>query len=265
MMPQADFFLESFVQKLLDNECKLNFLFIENYAFNIDYPWDILNANRKLNQHYCSNLRNNFFGKGSFVSSKAIVRGKLKMGINSSIGDNVILQGNVIVGDNTKITDGAIIGENTVIGDQCEIKEYCKIFPNSTVGNRSIIAHNAELEGIILENTYLYHYCEIFGILGQSVDVGAGTTFGTLRFDDNKVTHKIGTKYITPSKFDNAIYIGDFSRTGVNSSIMPGVKVGCRSVVSSNVCLLNDLQSQKILSLKQETVERDWGCDKYGY
>lgn len=71
-------------------------------------------------------------------------------------------------------------------------------------------------------------------------------------------------KRIVPSEFGNAIYMGDFTRTGVNTTIMPGVKVGTKSVISSNVCLTKDLSSNKILLLKQDLVEKEWGSHKYG-
>ena len=41
--------------------------------------------------------------------------------------------------------------------------------------------------------------------------------------------------------------IGQNSRTGINSSILPGVRVGPNSVVGPNVCLTRDLESNKMV------------------
>ncbi|UJF18498.1 hypothetical protein L0B53_15960 [Vibrio sp. SS-MA-C1-2] len=264
MMPSDEKFLEPILNEFVRENNDTDTLIANDPIFNLDYPWDILEANHQLNQFFCDDIATNSVGEGSEISSRAIIRGAVKMGRNSYIGDNVIIQGNVIIGDNSQVIDGAIIGSNVIIGDHCVVKEYCKIFDNTTIGNNAIIGHGAEVEGLVLNNTYLYHYCEIFGLLGQSVDIGAGTTFGSLRFDDVKVTHNIQGKRITPSVYSNAVYIGDFVRTGVNTTIMPGVKVGNKSVVSANLCLTQDLKDRKIALLKQEVVEKDWGEHKYG-
>lgn len=264
MMPSDEKYLES---ALVEWEKKVNvdYVFAEKPCFNIDYPWNILEANDYLNELRCQRVAKDEISRTAAISPTAILRGNVQIGANSLVGDGVIFQGNAIVGTNCKITDGAIIGENAVIGDNVIIKEYCKVSSGSTVGDGSIIGHCAELSGIIFENTYLYHNCEISGVLGRNVDIGAGTVFGTLRFDDAKVNHRINGKRITPQKYSELVYMGDFTRTGVNTVIMPGVKVGCRSVVGANVLLNEDLPNNKIIQVEQNVSIKPWGSERYGF
>lgn len=264
MMPQHEYYIEPVVAEFIKQDNEVEIMDCQYQSFNVDYPWHILQLNSFLNQQRCENIDQNTIGQGSTISDDSIVNGNIIMGKNSQIGDRVIINGNVIIGDNTKIIDGAMIDGNVVIGDNNVIKEYCKIFGNSTVGNNCVIGHGAELEGQIMNNTYLYHYCEVNGLLGRSVDIAAGVAFGSLRFDDNKTIHNINGKRIQPSNFANAVYIGDFVRTGVNATIMPGVKIGNNCVISANLCVDKDVPSNKLLQLKQEVIEKDWSPDKYG-
>ncbi|MNG35586.1 hypothetical protein D3C85_1065340 [compost metagenome] len=59
--------------------------------------------------------------------------------------------------------------------------------------------------------------------------------------------------------------MGDFTRTGVNTVIMPGVKVGCRSVVGSNVVLADDLPDERIIQVEQTLITKPWGSQRYGF
>lgn len=264
MMPSQEKYLESALVEWM-KQVDVNLIFCAEPSFNIDYPWNILEANYYFNRLRCQRLNHSQIAESAQVSPRAIVRGHIVVGQHSQIGDGVIFQGNAIVGDHCQITDGAIIGNDVVIGNGATIKEYCKLADGSTVGNHAIVGHCAELDGVIFDNTYLYHHCEIAGVLGRNVDIGAGTVFGTLRFDDAKPSHLINGKRITPQAYGNLVYVGDFSRTGVNTVIMPGIKIGCRSVVGPNVLLTEDLPDERIIQLEQQLTTKHWGSRRYGF
>jgi bifunctional UDP-N-acetylglucosamine pyrophosphorylase/glucosamine-1-phosphate N-acetyltransferase len=54
-------------------------------------------------------------------------------------------------------------------------------------------------------------------------------------------------------------------RTGVNVITQPGVKIGAYSCVGPGIVVYTDVPSRKLLLLKQEIVERDWGPERYGW
>ncbi len=67
------------------------------------------------------------------------------------------------------------------------------------------------------------------------------------------------------SQAANAVYLGDYTRTGVNTIIMPGVKVGPYSVIGAGVILNEDLPNNSLIYVKQELVRKSWGPEKYGW
>ncbi len=114
-------------------------------------------------------------------------------------------------------------------------------------------------------HVYCVHYGEYYGLIGENTDLGAGTTSGTLRFDDQLSAHYVRGRKEFPTNYANASYLGDYCRTGVSALLMPGVKVGAYSVVGSGVVLQRDVKDHTLIYVKQELVEESWGVDKYGW
>jgi len=186
------------------------------------------------------------------------------LGENAIIGERVVINGDVFLADNATVTNGAIIKGSSAIGRESKIRDYAQI-GGGVVGSHCIVGHGAEFSGVMFDGAYLYHYCEIYGVVGERVDIGAATVCGTLRFDDQNTTHRTKGHRESPATGANATYFGDFSRTGVNAITMPGVKIGAHSVVGAGVVLYDDLPSRKIVTVKQELQVKEWGPDRYGW
>ena len=260
---------ETYLEESLNQYLKENSLQIvksQYPCFDINKPWEILTANAYHNMKKCGEITENVLKENSSIDDTAILMGKVILGNNSRIGKQVVIHGNCIIGDNTVLDQGAIIGENVVIGNDCIIRNYCKIADNCTIGNSCIIDHTAELlGGMLLDKVYLYHYGEFYGICGEKTDIGGGSVCGTLRFDDGETVHQVKGRKETPEYYSNATFLGDYVRTGVNVIFQPGVKVGVNSVIGSGIVLQKDVESGKLIYLKQEIIEKDWGTDKYGW
>jgi len=235
-------------------------------VFDIDKPWHALDANAWLNMKRCGALTQNDLSEGAFIDPSARLDGFVKLGKNSRIGKNVWIRGNVIIGDDTTLDQGVVIGENVVIGDGCSILNHAKLGDNTSLGNRCMLDQGFEvLTGLIMDHVYLVHYGEYYGMIGENTDLGAGTTCGTLRFDDGLTVQNVKGHREMPAHFANASYLGDNSRTGVCAVLMPGVKVGTSSVVGSGVILYDDIADNTLVYLKQDLVKTSWGPNKYGW
>ena len=233
--------------------------------YDIDRPWDALEANAAMNAKKCGALTENILAEGASIDETAVLHGFVKLGKNSVIGKNVIIEGNVIIGDDTEVKNGAILSENVVIGDRNRIRNACFIEAYSTVGNDCIVSHAAELDGMILNRVYLYHYMEWCGVIGENTDLGAATVCGSLRFDDSITLQRVKGRRELHNGFGDAVFLGDYCRTGVNAILMPGVKVGTYSVVGAGVLLKKDVPDNTIIYNEQNLTEKHWGPEKYGW
>jgi bifunctional UDP-N-acetylglucosamine pyrophosphorylase/glucosamine-1-phosphate N-acetyltransferase len=226
----------------------------------------MLTANVYMVRKRTGQLTQHVFEEGSVVSDKACIKGYIHLGRNSYIGDNVLIKGSVIAGDNTIIDNGAIINGDAIIGDNTVIRNYCQVYDGVSIGDNCILDHGAEfIGGMIMDKVYLYHYCEMFGAIGSYTDIGAATVCGILRFDDGETQQLVKGRRETPAAFGNAVYLGDYCRTGVNAILMPGCKVGSYSVVGPGVILNRDLEENSFIEIKQELTVKTWNTDKYGW
>ncbi|NLO44907.1 MAG: NTP transferase domain-containing protein [Clostridiales bacterium] len=265
MMPPVEGFLEISVGDEMKRGTKIRALESSQRIFDIDKPWHILEANAEINSLRCSALKKNELAEGASIDETAAVSGFVKLGKNSVIGKNVIITGNIIVGDNSEIQNGAIVSGNVVIGDDSKVRNACFIEERSTVGNECIISHAAELDGMILDRVYLYHYMEWNGIIGENTDLGAATVCGSLRFDDSITLQNVKGRREFHTGWGDAVFLGDYCRTGVNAILMPGVKVGPYSVVGAGVILNKDVPDNTLIYTEQTLVEKKWGSEKYGW
>ena len=125
--------------------------------------------------------------------------------------------------------------------------------------------HCAESSGSIMDNVYLCHFIESSGVIGRSTDLGAGTICGTLRLDDGNTVHRIKERREYPTDFATCAYIGDFCRTGVNVTLMPGVKIGPYSVIRFSVLVNRDIPPRTYVYLRQELHTKTWGPELCGW
>jgi bifunctional UDP-N-acetylglucosamine pyrophosphorylase/glucosamine-1-phosphate N-acetyltransferase len=164
---------------------------------------------------------------------------------------------------NGEISFGSL--KNIIIDDDVYIGDYCFIDRGSSIARECYLSHASEFWGVLMRRVYLYHYMEMYGVIGENTDIGAGTVCGTLRFDDNRTQHNIKGKKQIPNNNSNAIFLGDYSRTGVNAVLLPGVKTGVYSLVGPGVVLSKDLPSKKSVFVKQELIYGDFSPEKYGW
>ena len=265
-MPPAEAELAESLQRFIDDGNPIAAVMAQGFFVDIDKPWHILEANHYRVEDVAAAITESRIHPTARIHDGAELRGKVVLGPSSVIGNRVIIGGNMTVGAQTEISNGAIVRGPAVIGDRCRVTDYCLVESHVALGSRCVVGHGAEISGVQFDGSYLWHYCEIYGVVGQSVDIGAATVCGTLRFDDGVTDHRIRGRREVPEWGGNATYFGDFSRTGVNVITQPGVKIGTYACVGAGVMLYEDVPVRTLRLLKsQETIDRPWGPERYGW
>lgn len=264
MPPMEAELAQSFAMMLDDSQ---EVLAVEHRGLfvDIDKPWHVLEANQRFAQYLCSRIAETKLGPDVRIHDGAEIVGQVVAGPGVTIGNRVVIKGNLVIGAGTSITNGAIVGGNCIIGSRSRIRDYALVGGETVVGDGCIIGHGAEMSGVLFEGAYLYHYCEMAGVFGARFDAGAATVCGTLRFDDGDTVHEVCGRREVPEVGANVAYVGDFTRTGVNAILMPGVKVGAYSCVGPGVILYDDVPHGTLVLARQELVRKPWGPEKYGW
>lgn len=265
MMPPAEPCLEAAVETWRAAGGRVRAVAADHPTYDIDKPWHILQANRELLREAVAAIPDRDLADGAAIDESARVAGKVRLGVGSRIGHNVTVRGNLIAGDDVLIDTGAIINGDCFIGPGSRVSNGCYLEDGAVIGAGCVVSHGAELDGLLFGGVYLYHYMEIYGIVGENTDIGAATVCGSLRFDDGETSHRIKGRRETPRLYSNACFIGDYCRTGVNAILMPGCKIGPYGIVGPGVVLDRDLPPNTGVRVRQQLEEFSWGPERYGW
>ena len=266
-MPPIESNLEYTLQLMAQDGLEVRAHDAAEFVIDVDKPWDILEANAVASKHVFKNMQRTVVGKGASIDDGAHIDGdaKLLLGPGARIGKGVHIKGSLVLGAEAVVDTGAILGANVTVGGRTQCIEYCRVADGAVLGADGICGHGAEFTGVMFETVYLYHYCEISGLVGSSVDIGAATVCGNWRFDNTKRVQTVNGHKETPPYFGDMTYIGDYTRTGVNVIFMPGVRVGTHCCIGPGAIIQDDVPDKTLLLVKQEQVQKPWGPERYGW
>jgi carbonic anhydrase/acetyltransferase-like protein (isoleucine patch superfamily) len=172
-------------------------------SFLIRYSWDFLRAN----EGYISGLEKSEIDGD--VHPSAVIEGVVQLGAGARILPGVFIEGNVVIGANCKIGPNCYLRGSTSIGDSCHIGQSveiknCLILSHTNVGHLSYVGDS---------------------VLGEGVNLGAGTIVSNLRHDGKNHRSKLGGLLVDTGRRKFGTIIGDHVHTGIQTSIYPGRKL----------------------------------------
>ena len=264
-MPPVEAEIAQSLQMMVDEGETVAVIDAPGFHVDLDKPWHILEANGRVIGAMAAALEGHQIDPTARVHDGADIGGRLVLGSGAVIGNRVVVDGDLWLGAGAKALNGAIVHGHAVIGQGTVVRDYCQIGGGSSLGARGVYGHGAEFSGVALDTVYCYHYCEIWGVVGQAVDFGAATVCGNLRFDDRDTVWRIKGRPEIPTTAANAAYFGDFCRTGVNAIIMPGRRLGVYSICGPGVILHDDLPDRTMIMVTQQVTTRPWGPERYGW
>jgi bifunctional UDP-N-acetylglucosamine pyrophosphorylase/glucosamine-1-phosphate N-acetyltransferase len=198
----------------------------------IKYPWHILDIVR----HFLDN------GKRSIAPS-------------ASVSDSAAIAGNVVIGDNVRVLENAVIrgpayiGPGTIIGNNALVRDY------SHIGAGCVVGYSTEIKGSYTGQGCWFHSSYIGdSIIGNGCNFAAGSVTANFRFDEKDVTVKYDGQRVSTGRSHFGAIVGDNCRTGINSGILPGRRVGPNSIIGSHVCLAADLAPGTMIQNETATV-----------
>ena len=203
----------------------------ENW-FDVGKPWDLLEAN-------CWAL----------ARRTHTVSGLVENGAH--------LIGPVTVAESARLRSGAYVEGPTFIDEECDIGPNCYIRPFTSVGKKVRIGNACEIKNsVIMDGVHVGHLAYVGdSIIGEKCNLGAGTITANYRLDAGAVKMMVKDKVVNTERKKLGAVLGDKVKTGINSLLMPGVKVGTNSWIGPNVIVERDVPADTIVFLRQ-TVEK---------
>jgi bifunctional N-acetylglucosamine-1-phosphate-uridyltransferase/glucosamine-1-phosphate-acetyltransferase GlmU-like protein len=146
------------------------------------------------------------------------------------------LSNRIELGKNTVVEPGALLKENCLIGNNTEVRQGAYLRGDCLIGNRCVAGHTTEIKSsVMIDDSKAGHFAYIGdSILGNNVNLGAGTKLANLKIVESTIVIKIEkNKYETGLRKFGAI-IGDKSETGCNTVTTPGTIMGSGCIVFPN-------------------------------
>lgn len=171
--------------------------------------------------------------KGKF---KVIYRGEVLVGATVIYAGASLFDDQIYIGEGTVVEPGALIKGPTIIGCGTEVRQGAYVRGDCLIGDHCVVGHTTEIKtGVMLDGAKAGHFAYIGdSILGQEVNLGAGTKLANLKIVVSSISLKIeGEKYDTGLRKFGAI-LGDRVETGCNSVTSPGTILGPKSLVYPN-------------------------------
>jgi len=161
---------------------------------------------------------------------------------NLLLGASVIMAGAIFkgsrirIGKGVLIEPGAYIKSPTIIGDQTEVRHDAYIRGNCLIGRNCVVGHVTEVKHtIFLDGAKAGHFAYLGdSILGNGVNLGAGTKLANLRFIKGDISIATPNSMVATGLRKLGAILGDHVQTGCNSVTNPGTLLGKKSMVIPN-------------------------------
>jgi UDP-N-acetylglucosamine diphosphorylase / glucose-1-phosphate thymidylyltransferase / UDP-N-acetylgalactosamine diphosphorylase / glucosamine-1-phosphate N-acetyltransferase / galactosamine-1-phosphate N-acetyltransferase len=188
-------------------------------CFPVIYPWDLLRMNEEV---LALMDETSLLGE---VSPLASLSGTIRLGNGSRILPGTVIEGPVLIGPHSTVGPNAYIRGATSIGANC------------------YIGHGVEVKNsIVYNNTYISRNCYVGdSIIGTHVTLGAGTCTENHRHDGRHHISMIQGKPVNTGRLKLGAILGDGVRTGVNTSIEPGIKIGVARTTAPGSVIRKDI------------------------
>ena len=168
---------------------------------------------------------------------------KRQQKVEGKIEQNVIIKGKVIVEEgaeirgNTYIEGPVYIGKGASVGPNAYIRPYTVLLEGSKVG-----ASVEVKESVIMEHAKIPHLSYVGdSVICEHVNFGAGTLIANLRFDEGTVKVNIKGKKEDSGRKKLGAFVGGFAKTGINVTILPGVKIGAYAQIYPGAVVNRDV------------------------
>ena len=151
----------------------------------------------------------------------------LERRVDGDVSEDARLEGPVVV------EAGATVDPGVVIEGPALIREGAEVGPNAYVRGATLIEADAEVghaveikNSVISQGTSVSHLSYVGdSVLGRNVNFGAGTNVANLRHDDDAIRFTVKGERISTDRRKFGVVAGDGVKTGINTSLTPGLKL----------------------------------------
>jgi bifunctional UDP-N-acetylglucosamine pyrophosphorylase/glucosamine-1-phosphate N-acetyltransferase len=219
------------LDELINEGAKMKAVEFEGYWQPVKYPWHVF----KLMKYFFNNNKGGISKKAE-IAKTATINNK----------DKVIIEDGVKIYDNAVINGPCYIGKGSVIANNSLVRD-------SMINEGCVIGYSTEIARSYLGKDVWTHTNYIGdSIVSDNCSFGSGTVTGNLRLDEGEIKMNVKDEKINTKTNKFGIVTGKNIRCGINTSFMPGIKIGSDSMIGAGIVVPKDIPEDSFVKAKTE-------------
>jgi len=175
--------------------------------------------------------------------------GMILEGASVIMAGAVLLGQQIALGKGVLVESGAMIKSPAIIGDWSEVRQGAYLRGYCMAGKRCVLGHATEIKhSILLSDAKAGHFAYLGdSILGNGVNLGAGTKLANLKFLPGTITVFYQGERIDTNRRKLGAIMADGCQTGCNSVTSPGTFMAKGAVLMPNATARSGYHEEKAL------------------
>ena len=220
---RGEYEITTTIELLLEDGHQIDVATYEGTWLDVGRPWELLEANE--------------LALASLEESDKAVAG--------TVEEDVHLHGPVVVEEGARLQSGAYVEGPTLIREGAEVGPNAYIRGATVVGPDVHVGHGVEVKNsVLMADTSVGHLSYVGdSVLGHGVNFGAGTNVANLRHDDANIRVTVKGDRVDTGRRKLGAIVGDGAKTGINTSLNAGLKLGAGTTTAPGESVLRDRPS----------------------
>ena len=217
---RGEYEITTTIELLLEDGYKIDVAPYEGTWLDVGRPWELLSANE--------------LALAELDEADESIAG--------TVEEDVYLHGPVVVEEGAELQSGAYVEGPALIREGAEIGPNAYIRGSTVVGPGVHVGHGVEVKNSVLMADASVGHLSYVGdsVLGRGVNFGAGTNVANLRHDDANVRVTVKGDRVDTGRRKLGAIVGDGAKTGINTSLNAGLKLGAGTTTAPGESVLRD-------------------------
>ena len=221
---RGEYEITTTIDLLLDDGHRIDVAPYEGTWLDVGRPWELLKANE-------------------------LALAELGDGVEDAgtVEDDVHLHGSVVVEEGARVKSGAYVEGPALIREGAEVGPNAYLRGATVVGPNAHVGHSVEVKNSVLMADASVGHLSYVGdsVLGRGVNFGAGTNVANLRHDGESVRVTVKGDRVDTGRRKLGAIVGDEAKTGINTSLNAGVKLGAGETTAPGEALTRDRSPER--------------------
>jgi len=168
--------------------------------------------------------------------------GEMERRIDGEVRGDATLHGDVVVEEGATIEPGVVIEGPALIRSGAEVGPNAYVRGATLLGPDTHVGHGVEIKNSVIGTGSAVPHVSYVGdsVLGEDVNFGAGTQVANLRHDGASVSQTVKDERVSTGRRKYGVVAGDEVKTGINTSINPGVTLSSGAMTEPGESVTRD-------------------------